>query len=61
MAITIENKALDFMLEIINDTRELLDNVHCYDTPEYYKLKHVISILEGQEVDIDNLPEEDDE
>lgn len=60
MAITIENKELDFMLEVVNNTRELLDNVHCYDTPEYHQLKYVIQLLEGQDVDLDNLPDEDE-
>lgn len=32
------------LIEASSDVRDLLDDVHCYDTPQYYTLSKVLSL-----------------
>lgn len=51
MSLHLDEEQLDFVSTVIENTRDLLDNVHCYDTEEFRDLKIAALVLNGFSVE----------
>ena len=49
MSLELSTEHVEFLIDLLTDTRELLDNVHCYDSTEYKTLRYGIKILNGED------------
>ena len=61
MSLELSTEHVEFLIDLLTDTRELLDNVHCYDSTEYKTLRYGIKILNGEDVDLDLIDVDEEE
>lgn len=48
--VKIDGKMFRDLLDVMDSVKELLDNVHCYDSDEYLELNRVIKSIKWENI-----------
>lgn len=59
--LVLNKEQVEFLREYVQDVKELLDNVHCYETEEFRKAAVAQAILNGASLEQAQLKYEDED